>query len=320
MVAHAQTFRDYLQTRKQFGISQATTVAALETMIGTRVLEVQGTVKGCYRVNGKGTVLVEKSDGQTIEVKAETIPDWIEGNEVLARLLIRATRSGEFASLHCELLGVAPEEQVREVETVAKAVQEADRKKRSALPTSRSKPTRGDTSFPRPTSVPSGWNLPSSDATPYYAAYIRRENPRLSNAEAVKIANGIINISQIYGVDARLVMAIVKAESSFNPNDTSSSGAMGLGNLMPGTAKWMGVNNAYDTTENLYGTIKLIRFHLDDYKKQTGDQFQQLVLAIAAYNAGMGAVKRAGGVPPFRETQNYVRKVLALYKSFCGMK
>lgn len=89
---------------------------------------------------------------------------------------------------------------------------------------------------------------------------------------------------------------------------------------MPGTAKWMGVNNAYDINDNLYGTVKLIRFHLDDYKKQTGDQFEQLVLAIAAYNAGMGAVKRAGGVPPFRETQNYVRRVISLYKGFCGMK
>jgi soluble lytic murein transglycosylase-like protein len=283
-------------------------------------MEVQGIVKGCYRVNGKGTVLVEKSDGSTLEVRATEIPDWIEGNEVSARLIIRASRTGELASLNSELIAVAAEDQVREIEDAEKARLAAEKKKRDANLASRKGKERGDTAFPRPSSVPKEWNLPTYEAAPYYAGFIKRENPKLSNNEAFKIANTIIHMSQVYGVDARLVMAIVMAESGFNPNDTSSSGAMGLGQLMPGTAKWMGVNNAYDTYENLYGTVKLIRFHLDDYGKQTNDQFKQLVLTLAAYNAGMGAVKRAGGVPPYRETQNYVRKVINIYKAFCGMK
>ncbi len=321
----AQGFRDYLHLRKQYGISQATTVAALETMVGTRILEVQGTIKGCYRVNGRGTVLVEKTDGQSLEVRAGAIPEWIEGNEVTARLLIRASRAHENSSLEGELLGVATEDQVQEVENAerarlaATAAAEAKKRKPSTL-TSRGGSRGGSTSFPRPTSVPKDWNMGSNEAAPIYAGFIKSENPKLSNAEAFKISNGILNLSKIYGVDARLVMAIVMAESGFDPKDTSRSGAMGLGQLMPGTAKWMGVNNAYDTNENLYGTVKLIRFHLDDYNKQTGDQFRSLVLAIAAYNAGMGAVKRHGGVPPYKETQNYVRKVIALYKGFCGVK
>ena len=119
-------------------------------------------------------------------------------------------------------------------------------------------------------------------------------------------------------IEARLIMAMVMVESNFNPSAVSRAGAMGLGQLMPGTARGMGVGNAFDAHDNLYGTVRLIRGHMDKYRKQTGDEFEGLVLALAAYNAGSGAVSKHGGVPPYRETQAYVRKVITQYQQLCG--
>ena len=105
--------------------------------------------------------------------------------------------------------------------------------------------------------------------------------------------------SEKYNVDVKLLKAIAHAESNFNPNATSSSGAMGVMQLMPSTAK-----SAYD---NIMGGAKVISQHLANYN---GD----VSLALAAYNAGSGNVAKYGGVPPFTETQNYIKKVLAYYE------
>lgn len=143
-------------------------------------------------------------------------------------------------------------------------------------------------------------------------------NHRLSTGQAATIANHILNYSDHYGVDPRLVMAVIAVESGFNPSATSRCGAMGLGQLMPRTARGLGVGNAYDAEQNVSGAIKLIRGHLEKYN---GKSFwTQISLALASYNAGSGAVKKFGGVPPYRETQGYVRKVVSLYKIFTGYK
>jgi soluble lytic murein transglycosylase-like protein len=92
---------------------------------------------------------------------------------------------------------------------------------------------------------------------------------------------------------------------------------MGLGQLMPGTAQGLGVRNAYDTNENLWGTVRLIRKHLDNYRSDD-DKYSGLVLALAAYNAGAGAVAKHGGVPPYKETQDYILKVTTWYRKLCG--
>ena len=113
-------------------------------------------------------------------------------------------------------------------------------------------------------------------------------------------------------------MALLVAESGFKPGGTSNKGAMGLGQLMPGTARELGIQNPYDTVENLYGTVKLLSGHIEHYRARTGDDFRSLCLGLAAYNAGPGAVARAGGIPHYRQTQNYVRKIVAIYKQFIG--
>lgn len=109
--------------------------------------------------------------------------------------------------------------------------------------------------------------------------------------------------SRTYGVSKSLLLAVAKAESNFDTNSVSHAGAQGIMQLMPGTAKTLGVKNAFDPYENIMGGAKLLR---DNIKS-----FGSVPLALAAYNAGPGAVKKYGGVPPYKETQNYVKKIMA---------
>jgi soluble lytic murein transglycosylase-like protein len=109
-----------------------------------------------------------------------------------------------------------------------------------------------------------------------------------------------------HGVDAELVKALIQVESNYNHRAISPKGAMGLMQLMPGTASRYGVKEAFDPQDNVEGGVR----YLKDLLQLFGSD---LKLALAAYNAGEGAVQRYNGVPNYTETQNYVRKVLALY-------
>ena len=115
----------------------------------------------------------------------------------------------------------------------------------------------------------------------------------------------ITRYSKEFGVDENLVRAVIRVESANNPNALSRKGAMGLMQLMPQTAKMLGVKDAWDPEQNIRGGVK--------YLSQLSDKFNgDIVKVLAGYNAGPGRVDQYNGVPPFAETQNYVRKVMAL--------
>jgi len=144
-----------------------------------------------------------------------------------------------------------------------------------------------------------------------YAARIRACNARIDDATVTRIATSLLSKCELYNVDPRLMFALVTQESCFNPNAVSSAGAQGLGQLMPGTAASLGVRDPFDIDDNLDGATR--------YLSEQLDTFGRLSLALAAYNAGPGSVKRYGGVPPFRETRNYVRKIWAHFCSLVGL-
>jgi soluble lytic murein transglycosylase len=108
--------------------------------------------------------------------------------------------------------------------------------------------------------------------------------------------------AQQFNLDKALIKAVIKVESDFDPQVVSHKGAQGLMQLMPGTARELGVNNPFSPTDSIYGGSFYLRKMLDSFGSN-------LELALAAYNAGPNAVRKYGGIPPYAETQNYVKRV-----------
>jgi len=145
-----------------------------------------------------------------------------------------------------------------------------------------------------------------------YANLIPLWNPELTPGQCDLIARCILVYSPTYNLDHRLVFAMVACESSFNPLATSPKGAMGLGQLMPGTAAGLGVSDAYDIEQNLRGSIEYLAAQVHRYAGYSN--YDMFCRGVAAYNAGPNRVAKAGGVPNIPETIRYVNRVAKLFK------
>jgi len=127
-------------------------------------------------------------------------------------------------------------------------------------------------------------------------------------ASAAKYEDEIAKAAITYNLPEKLIASVMKQESNFNPDATSSAGAKGLMQIMPQTAKFLGVTNLEDPKQNIMGGAKYLRQMLDKFDNN-------LSLALAAYNAGPGNVAKYNGIPPFKETQNYVKNVMNYYNT-----
>lgn len=127
-----------------------------------------------------------------------------------------------------------------------------------------------------------------------------------TSVESTQLKSLIQSSAASNGVDPHLFDALVEQESGYNSHARSRAGAMGLTQLMPETASSLGVSSPFDPVQNLQGGAK--------YLKSLLNQFNSVPLALAAYNAGPEAVIRHGGVPPYKETQNYVKSIMAGYE------
>ncbi len=151
--------------------------------------------------------------------------------------------------------------------------------------------------------------LKFSERKENYARLILFFNRQHTQEMANSISEALVYWSTKLNIDTRLIFSLLAVESRFNPTAVSSRGAQGLGQLMPHKSKQLGVSNPFDIEENIVGSILTLKDLLQKYP---------LELALAAYNAGEGAVRQYNGIPPFSETRNYVKKVLQVYQWLGG--
>lgn len=358
LVGWGTELQAYLKLRRQHGVKGVCAVEALAHIVGKRVVEIKATVRGVASCEGNHSLLLALSDSHAVVASTERLEDWWTTGQVPIRALVQVERSHELEAATYRLIAVVPEaEMVRwEVEEKARHLRQQARGLAYRLPApSGRRPNLSSRAKP-PSHLNGRYALDPETyrryyeyyyqellryqpkLTPeradqltrailrnlsYYPAYyhwIAARNPRLSPQQVALITQSILVFSGYYELDPRLIVAIMLVESGFNPKATSHKGAMGLGQLMPGTARGLGVANPYDPVQNLAGSIRLVRGHLERYARQLGrvDGWEHVVLALAAYNAGSGAVRRYGGVPPYRETRAYVKKVLQLYRQLRG--
>lgn len=146
-------------------------------------------------------------------------------------------------------------------------------------------------------------DLPDSERYTPYRTWPEDERNAVSREQ---ILNFVQTCSRQYGLDPKLIRAVIQVESNYSPRAVSRAGAEGLMQLMPETQQDLGVQSPFDIRDNIRGGVR--------YLGQLLERFPSLDVALAAYNAGPGQVEAHGGIPPFPETQRYVRKVLSLYQ------
>lgn len=304
--------KQYVALRKQCatGVSVEMMKSDPQSYIG-KVFEIRGKVCGVVWSGTGDTLMITSKDG-SFQIKTDKPPVENPGPELAC--LVKVDKGSAQSLSDLQLVACAFDVELQRLEQMWQS--EAARKSAQQKP----KPVQKATKAVKPKVAQ---QMGMEDFISIYRNAIKGFNKRLSDNEADKIARSIIGFSNHYKMDPRLVCAVILAESHFRIGATSPCGAQGLGQLMPRTAAGMGVDNAYDPVQNVYGSVRYIKGMLE---RMTGNKdwneltWNDLALTLAAYNAGPGAVKKHGGVPPYKETRNYVRRVTSIYKKLCGVK
>ena len=284
-----------------------------------KIFEIRGNLKGVIKSSGGDIIMICGKDG-AFQIKTDKSPIENPGPELAC--LVKIGKGSVQSLSDLDLVACTYGVDLQRIEdnwqesAIRKDVARACRQRTASVAKSKKEISRGNASrFAQ--------HFDMEDIVRAYRHAIKGFNSKLTDSEADKIARSIIGFSAKYKLDPRLVCAVILAESHFRIGATSRVGAQGLGQLMPSTAAGLGVDNAYDPVQNIYGSVRYIKGMLD---RMTGHKdwneltWNDIAITLAAYNAGPGAVKRHGGVPPYRETQNYVRRVTSIYKKLCGVK
>ena len=329
---------EYLALRRKLGYERRLTYADAAqdwTAYLGRTFEVSGTVNGHMRSEAGVTFMISLSDGSaiTLTAPARDINQIVRATAVSLRVLVRV-RDGVIGNIvPLETIAVADDGEVRYRERLAQEQQARAQAQRYAArrQATASYSVAGSNVKVRPMTG-TGSDLSdmarkylSPQAQAIYSAYARfiaGWNKRLKPEQVDAITVSILYFAERHKVDPRLVVAMIIAESDFRPETTSHKGAMGLGQVMPDEARAFKLSNPYDPIQNIRVSVNMLRMKLDMFRDQPGPPGQltmrQIALAMAAYNAGAGAVKKYGGIPPYRETQRYVQRVLDMYRRLCS--
>jgi len=261
----------------------------------TRPLQISGVIQGVFASGDQHTVLLQLVDDRTIEIECPSSPPEAHPR-ARVRCLVSPTDGSATGPL--ELVDITWDKTpIDLLKEAARAALKFPPKDPVEIALS-AQELQGSAPMP----------ARAGDKTVICKRAIKHLNPKLSDTEVDTIAESIVGYSAKYGVDPYLVVAVIAAESRFNPQARSYKGAMGLGQLMPATAAAHNVD-AWDPVANLNVAVRIIRRNLDTYH---GDWNK----ALAAYNAGRGAVDKYEGVPPYRETRNYLWKI---YEYWCWL-
>jgi len=349
LTAHATGGSEFVRLRTSKHTNRTLTYAQVQsspTKYVGKILELKGTVGGTIGSDDSLSIMLQLAASSESDTPASTMleippaeaPVVREFATPSLRVLVQIGANLNSNVVPLKVLAVAHESAVAAIDRAEQAKLDAAAKAaelkrqeqaRWHATASRSVRNRTVSTGPDPRFMPGQSGDFSGGLSPRaqplfapYSSYIARINPKLNASQVGTIAYHLLNFADRYDVDPRLVVSMIIAESEFDPNCTSHSGAMGLGQLMPATARDLGINNPYDPVQNLGGSVAYLRSRLALFADKSmpggGMSIEQAALAMAAYNAGENAVKKYNGIPPYRETQAYVRRVISLYRQLCS--
>lgn len=279
-----------------------------------RIVELQGQISGVASSPAPGaggdqrliTFLLQTSDDSVFMEAIENEPEVRVGN----RVSVLALMPGKEGSLHkLEMVAIAQTDRLPDEGASAEA--SLPRSQRRDQPGALPPELAHGRAAPLPAEPAPKQRPAEQERIETWKAFVAKYNRRLSDAERDLIVRCVLAYSAMYNIDHRLTFAMIQAESNFNPRCRSHKGAMGLTQLMPPRCEEYGIADPYDIQQNIWGGCRELGGYLRRYEGRPN--YEHFSLSMACYNAGSGAVRKYGGVPPYRETVNYIKKVGKLF-------